>query len=111
MSFDFKERCLKVLVNSNSLNGFRNLSSLNYIHWHEILSVLIYDSNVKRLNNIQTFIREFKVPNLETEVEYKIVLFVCLFGILCLSISIECSFQYPQNYFIINSETIRIVFV
>lgn len=66
---------------------------------------------MKRLNNIQTFIREFIVPNLETEVEYKIVLFVCLFGILCLSISIECSFQYPQNYFIINSETIRIVFV
>lgn len=45
------------------------------------------------------------------EAAYKIDLIVSLFGISCLSIYIACSHEYPQNYFIINIETMRIAFV
>lgn len=47
------------------------------------------------------------------EAAYKIVLIVSLFGISCLytCIYIACSHEYPQNYFIINIETMRIAFV
>lgn len=50
LSFDFKGGCLR--VSSNLLNGFMNLGFLNYIYWYENLFVLIYDSNVKKFNNI-----------------------------------------------------------